>query len=85
MLHLTQYVRVLATGTIGRIEQWTQSTNQYLVEFNRDSSRDTFPALLILLEKNSQSRSGASICKRIAGGNARRKRLDTSTGSMTSR
>jgi len=38
MLHLTQYVRVLATGTIGRIEQWTQSTNQYLVEFNRDSS-----------------------------------------------
>jgi uncharacterized protein (DUF1330 family) len=38
MLNLTQYVKVVATGAIGRIEQWTQATNQYLVEFNRDSS-----------------------------------------------
>ena len=38
MLNLTQYVRVVVTGAIGRIEQWTQATNQYLVEFNRDSS-----------------------------------------------
>ena len=38
MLNLTQYVRIVATGAIGRIEQWTQATNQYLVEINRDSS-----------------------------------------------
>jgi hypothetical protein len=38
MLNLTQYVKVVATGAIGRIEQWTQATNQYLVEFNRDSA-----------------------------------------------
>jgi hypothetical protein len=30
MLKLTQYVKVVATGAIGRIEQWTQATNQYL-------------------------------------------------------
>ncbi len=38
MLNLTQYVRVVATGELSRIEQWTQATNQYLVEFNRDSA-----------------------------------------------
>lgn len=38
MLNLTQYVRLVTTGAVGRIEQWTQATDQYLVEFNRDSS-----------------------------------------------
>ncbi len=37
MLQLEQYVKVIATGAIGRIEQWTEATDQYLVEFNRDS------------------------------------------------
>jgi hypothetical protein len=35
---LEEYVRVIATGEVGRVEQWTQQTNQYMVEFNRDSS-----------------------------------------------
>jgi uncharacterized protein (DUF1330 family) len=35
---LEGYVKVVATGEVGRVEQWTQATNQYLVEFNRDSS-----------------------------------------------
>jgi len=34
---LEEYVRVIATGKVGRIEQWTEATNQYLVEFNQDS------------------------------------------------
>jgi hypothetical protein len=34
---LEESVRVIATGAIGRIEQWTQQTDQYMVEFNRDS------------------------------------------------
>jgi uncharacterized protein (DUF1330 family) len=38
MFQLKEYEKVVATGTIGRIEQWTQATNQCLVEFNRDSS-----------------------------------------------
>jgi hypothetical protein len=38
MFQLEEYVKVIATGAIGRIEQWTQATNQYLVEFKRDSS-----------------------------------------------
>jgi hypothetical protein len=42
---LEDYVRVIATGAIGRIEQWTEATNQYLVEFNRDSgTRQWFKA-----------------------------------------
>jgi len=36
--HLEQYVRVIASSRIGRVEQWTEATNQYLVEFDRDSS-----------------------------------------------
>lgn len=32
-----EYVKVIATGEIGRIEQWTSATNQYYVEFNRNS------------------------------------------------
>jgi hypothetical protein len=40
-----EYVRVKATGAIGRIEQWTQATSQYWVEFNRDfSTRQWFNA-----------------------------------------
>jgi hypothetical protein len=38
MFQLEEYVKVIATGAIGRIEQWTQETDQYFVEFNRDSS-----------------------------------------------
>jgi hypothetical protein len=38
MFQLEEHMTVIATGAIGRIEQWTQATNQYLVEFNRDSS-----------------------------------------------
>jgi hypothetical protein len=34
---LEEYVRVIATGATGRVEQWTEATHQYLVEFNRDS------------------------------------------------
>jgi hypothetical protein len=35
---LEEYVKVIATGEVGRVEQWTSATNQYYVEFNRDSS-----------------------------------------------
>ena len=35
---LEEYARVIADGLIGRIEQWTEETDQYLVEFNRDSA-----------------------------------------------
>jgi hypothetical protein len=38
MFQLEEYVKVIATGAIGRVEQWTQETDQYFVEFNRDSS-----------------------------------------------
>jgi hypothetical protein len=38
MFQLEEFVKVIATGAIGRIEQWTQATDQYLVELNRDSS-----------------------------------------------
>ena len=38
MFQLEDYVKVIATGAVGRIEQWTEATDQFLVEFNRDSS-----------------------------------------------
>lgn len=34
---LEEYVQVIGTGEIGRVEQWTEATDQYLVEFNSDS------------------------------------------------
>ncbi len=34
---LEEYVKVIATGAVGRIEQWTEGPNKYFVEFNRDS------------------------------------------------
>lgn len=37
MLNLTQYVKVIVTGRIGRVEQWHEASGKYLVEFNRDS------------------------------------------------
>lgn len=33
---LRDYVRVIATGEIGRVESWTSATDQYWVEFNND-------------------------------------------------
>jgi len=35
---LEGYVKAVATGEVGRVEIWTQKTNQYFVEFNRDSA-----------------------------------------------
>jgi hypothetical protein len=35
---LEEYVKVSATGSVGRIEQWTEEPNKYWVEFNRDFS-----------------------------------------------
>jgi hypothetical protein len=35
---LRENVKVIATGEVGRVEQWTDATDQYFVEFNRDSS-----------------------------------------------
>lgn len=36
MLNLEEYVKVISTGVIGRIEQWHQGVDKYWVEFNRD-------------------------------------------------
>jgi hypothetical protein len=38
MFQVEQYVVVLKSGKVGRIEQWTQEPNKFLVEFNRDSN-----------------------------------------------
>jgi hypothetical protein len=38
MFQREEYVKVITTGAIGRVEQWTQATDQYSVEFDRDSS-----------------------------------------------
>ena len=36
MLSLEQYVKVIETGAVGRVEQWTSGPDLYSVEFNRD-------------------------------------------------
>jgi hypothetical protein len=35
---LEEHVKVIASGEVGRVEQWSSSKSLYLVEFNRDSS-----------------------------------------------
>ena len=36
MLKVEEYVKVIATGAIGRIEQWHQDSDKYWVEFDRN-------------------------------------------------
>ncbi|MGD0796653.1 MAG: hypothetical protein ABR910_02920 [Acidobacteriaceae bacterium] len=38
MFELRQYVVVLESGAVGRVEQWHEASGKFLVEFNRDSS-----------------------------------------------
>ncbi len=60
VFRLEQHVEVIATGEIGRVEQWHEGSRKYWVEFNRDfATREWFlPEELKALDQPSKGEAG---------------------------